>query len=112
VRVNPQRAGVRLVGLELVSDGGTVTGGRVEGREVLEGALGGERVRLTFHAPPPDGVQATFVVEGGTGLTLRAIDGSDGLAGLPGYESRPAGVAVAGTHSSELVVVAATTQLG
>jgi hypothetical protein len=112
VRVASQRAGVRFVGLELISDGGRVTGGRVQGRQVLEAALGGERARLTFHAPPPDGVRATFTVEGGGALSLRAIDGSDGLAGLPGYQPRPDGVDAAGSHSSDLVVVAGTTDLG
>jgi hypothetical protein len=112
VRVTPQRAGVRFVGLELITDGGRVTGGRVEGRQLLEDALGGERARLTFHAPPADGVRAIFTVEGGTALSLRAIDGSDGLDGLPGYRPRPQDVAAAGSHSSDLVVVAGTTDLG
>jgi hypothetical protein len=112
VRVTPRRDGVRLVALELISEGGTVTGGRVEGRQVAEEALGGDRLWLTFHAPPADGVQATFTVEGGGALRLRAVDGSDGLAGLPGFRPRPEGVDAAGTHSSDLVVVAGTTSLG
>jgi hypothetical protein len=45
-------------------------------------------------------------------VTLRAIDGSDGLSGLPGYQPRPDGVGAAGTHSSDLVLVSATTPLG
>jgi hypothetical protein len=43
---------------------------------------------------------------------LRAVDGSDGLTGLPGYRPRPAGVDTAGSHSSDLVEVAGTTNLG
>ena len=44
-------------------------------------------------------------------MTLRVIDGSDGLAGLPGFEPRPDGVDAAGSHSSDLVVVSATVPL-
>jgi hypothetical protein len=87
-------------------------GARVEARDVPDDALGEDRLWLTFHAPPRQGVEATFTVEGGGPLTLRVVDGSDGLSGLPGFEPRPAGVDAAGTHSSDLVVVGATTDLG
>jgi hypothetical protein len=40
------------------------------------------------------------------------MDGGDGLSGLPGFVPRPDGVDVAGTHSSDLVLVSATTALG
>jgi hypothetical protein len=40
------------------------------------------------------------------------MDGSNGLDGLPGYTPRPPGVDAAGSHSSDLVVVGATTDLG
>jgi hypothetical protein len=112
VRVTPQRPGVRLAVLDLRIDGGTVSAARVEGRTVADEALGEDRLWVTFHAPPAEGVQATFVVSGEGALTLRAIDGSDGLDGLPGFHPRPDGVDAAGTHSSDLVVVAATTPLG
>jgi hypothetical protein len=36
------------------------------------------------------------------------MDGSDGLADLPGFRPRPADVGVAGSHTSELVAVAQT----
>ena len=36
----------------------------------------------------------------------------DGLDALPGFQPRPADVDAAGTHSSDLVVVAGTTELG
>ena len=39
------------------------------------------------------------------GARLRALDGSDGLADLPGFRPRPAGVGVAGTHTSDLLLV-------
>jgi hypothetical protein len=41
-------------------------------------------------------------------VTLRVTDGSDGLSGLPGFEPRPAGLGVEGSHDSELVLVART----
>jgi hypothetical protein len=112
VRVTPQRPGVRLLAVELSVAGGTVIGGRVSGRAVAEEALGQDRLRVTFHAPPVGGLQASFTVRGDGPVTVRAIDGSHGLDGLPGFEPRPEGVDAAGTHSSDLVVVAATTQLG
>jgi hypothetical protein len=112
VRVTPQRPGVRLVVLDLRVDGGTIIGARVEGRSVAEDALGGDRLWVTFHAPPAEGVRATVTVSSEGAVTLRAIDGSDGLTGLPGFEPRPDGVDAAGTHSSDLVVVATTASLG
>ncbi|SDD10980.1 Peptidase family M28 [Geodermatophilus telluris] len=111
VRVRPQRD-VRLVVLDLRTGGGRVVAARAEARDVPEDALGADRLWLTFHAPPRTGLEATFTVEGGGPLSLRVVDGSDGLAGLPGFEPRPAGVDAAGTHSSDLVVVGATTDLG
>jgi hypothetical protein len=112
VRVTPRRPGVRLLAVELSVEGGTVVGGRVAGRAVAEEALGEERLRVTFHAPPSDGLQASFTVAGDGAARLRVIDGSHGLDGLPGFEPRPDGVDAAGTHSADLVVVAATTRLG
>ncbi|SFT78068.1 Peptidase family M28 [Geodermatophilus amargosae] len=111
VLVTPQRD-VRLVVLDLDAPGGTVTAARVQAREVPVDALGEDRLWVTFHAPPAEGVEATFAVDGAGPLSLRVVDGSDGLTGLPGFEPRPAGVDAAGTHSSDLVVVGATTDLG
>jgi hypothetical protein len=111
VRVTPQRDDVRLLVLDVRTDGGTVTAARLAGRAVPEAALGEDRLWVTFHAPPDGGLQATVTVEGGGPVDLRVVDGSDGLAGLPGFEPRPVGVDAAGTHSSDLVVVAATTRL-
>jgi hypothetical protein len=112
VRVTPQRSGVRLLALDVRTDGGTIVRAQAAGRPVPEQALGGDRLWITFHAPPAGGLQATFTVEGGGPVDLRVIDGSDGLGGLPGFEPRPDGVDAAGTHSSDLVVVSATTPLG
>jgi hypothetical protein len=112
VRVTPQRPGVRLLGLDLSVDGGTVTRAQLAGRAVPEEAVGGDSLRITFHAPPAGGLQATFTVDGDGPVDLRVADGSDGLDGLPGFEPRPDGVDAAGTHSSDLVLVSASTSLG
>ena len=76
------------------------------------GEVGGDSLRITFHAPPADGLQASVTVDGDGPVGLRVTDGSDGLSGLPGYQPRPDGVDAAGTHSSDLVLVTATTSLG
>jgi hypothetical protein len=112
VRVRPQRQGVRLVVLDVDAGDGTVSAARVEGRDVGDKALGTHRLWVTFHAPPADGVEATFTVDGGAAPSLRVIDGSDGLDGLPGFVPRPDDVSPAGTHSSDLVLVSATVPLG
>jgi hypothetical protein len=113
VRVTPRRPGVRLLVLDLSVAGGTVTRAQAAGRAVPEESLGEDHLWITFHAPPAsDGLQATFTVDGDGPVDLRVIDGSDGLTGLPGFEPRPAGVDAAGTHSSDLVLVSATTSLG
>jgi hypothetical protein len=112
VRVTPRRPGVRLLVLDLSARGGTVTAAQVAGRTVPDAALGEDHLWTTFHAPPADGLQATFTVDGDGPVDLRVIDGSDGLSGLPGFQPRPDGVDAAGGHSSDLVLVSATTALG
>ncbi|MFL6097547.1 MAG: M28 family peptidase [Blastococcus sp.] len=112
VRVTPQRAGVRLLALDLSVDGGTVTRAQAAGRAVPDAALGKDHLWITFHAPPADGLQVIFTIEGNGPAKLRVMDGSDGLSGLPGFQPRPDGVDAAGTHSSDLVLVSATTPLG
>ena len=112
VRVTPQRPGVRFVVLDLRVDGGTVVGGRVAGRAVPKAALGKDRLWLVFHAPPADGLQARFSIEGDGAVSLRTIDGSVGPDGLPGLTPRPEGDDVAGSHTADMVLVSATTDLG
>ena len=112
VRVEPQRPGVRLLVLDVTVGGGTVVRAQLAGRAVPEQALGEDRLWVTFHAPPAGGLQATFTVEGDGAVDLRVVDGTDGLEGLPGFQPRPDGVDAAGSHSSDLVVVSATTSLG
>ena len=110
--VTPQRAGVRLLTVEVTVPDGTVVRARAGGRAVPDEALGEDRLTITFHAPPADGLQVQVSVEGGGPATVRVIDGSDGLDGLPGFEPRPEGVDAAGSHSSDLVVVSASVPLG
>ena len=112
VRVTPQRTGVRLLALDLSVAGGTVTRAQAAGRAVPDPALGRDHLSITFHAPPADGLQVTYTLEGKGVASLRVTDGSDGLSGLPGYQPRPDDVDAAGTHSSDLVLVSATTSLG
>jgi hypothetical protein len=103
VQVRSQRA-ARLLVLDVA--GARVTGATVAGRDVPAEVLGEDRLTVTFHAPPDGGVDATVVVEGDGPVTVRALDGSDGLADLPGFTPRPEGVGVAGTHTSDLLLVA------
>jgi len=108
VQVQSQRA-ARLVVLDV--SGAEVTDATVAGRDVPAGVLGEDRLTVTFHAPPAEGVGATFVVDGDGPVTVRALDGSDGLADLPGFRPRPTDVGVAGTHTSDLLVVATSRTL-
>ena len=112
VRVTPQRSGVRALVLDLHVEGGAVVAGRVAGRAVPDAEMGEDRAWIVFHAPPEGGLPASFSIEGGGAVTLRVVEVSDGLAGLPGHEPRPDGVDAAGSHSSDVVLVSGTTDLG
>ncbi len=63
---------------------------------------------LLFHAPPDGTIRLTFTVDHAGPVTLRVLDGTDGLSGLPGFVPRPADVGVQGSHTSELVLVGTT----
>jgi hypothetical protein len=104
LRVRPQRT-VRLAYVAV--DGGVVSA-TVEGRQVAtrDGRLG-----ILFHAPPPDGIEVTLVLNRTGTVSVRVMDGSDGLTGLPGFTPRPSGLGIEGTHASELVLVARTYQI-
>lgn len=103
--VTPQRP-VRLVYADLPD--ATVLSATVDGREVpMEGRDG--EFGVVFHAPPPGGVRFVVEVDSTAPTSIRVMDGSDGLDGLPDFRPRPAGVGIDGSHTSELVVVAATT---
>jgi hypothetical protein len=90
-----------------VQAGTRVVGATVDGR-VLPGDRLGGRFAVLFHAPPDGALRVTLALDGSGPLRLRVMDGSDGLAELPGFVPRPADVTVAGTHISDLVVVADT----
>jgi hypothetical protein len=105
VRVAPQRS-VRLVYLG-VEPGVRVLEATVAGRPLPAEAID-ERFGVLFHAPPADGIDVTLVLDRAGPVRLRVMDGSDGLSGLPGFQPRPPGVGVEGSHDSELVVVART----
>ncbi len=90
-----------------VQAGTRVVGATVDGR-VLPGDRLGGRFAVLFHAPPDGALRVTLALDGSGPLRLRVMDGSDGLTELPGFVPRPADVTVAGTHISDLVVVADT----
>jgi len=106
LRLQPQRP-VRLVALH-VAEGTTVTAATVAGRQLPTVTTGGGPWGFVFHAPPAAGVEVTLTVRGAGPVRFRAMDGSDGLGGLPGFRARPPGVGIVGSHTSELVAVAKT----
>jgi hypothetical protein len=105
LQIVPRRP-VRLVALG-VARGVRVLEATVAGRPLPPDRVG-EGLGILFHAPPDDGIAVTLVLDRPGPVTLRVTDGSDGLNGLPGFEPRPAGVGVEGSHDSELVLVART----
>jgi hypothetical protein len=114
LRLLPQRT-VRMVYLS-VAKGIMVTQATVSGRALPDTAVSqagsdAEGFGILFHAPGPDGVRITLVLNATGPVDFRAMDGSDGLTGLPGYNGRPADVGVDGSHQSELVLVAKSYRL-
>ncbi|MFC0007226.1 M28 family peptidase [Micromonospora siamensis] len=111
LRLTPQRP-VRLATLHVDTGTATVRTATVAGRDVPIKARDGRwGFGIVFHAPPPEGIEVTLTLEPKAGqVTLRAMDASDGLAGVPGFRTRPADVGVVGSHSSEMLAVAKTYQ--
>ncbi|MEU2612646.1 M28 family peptidase [Micromonospora sp. NPDC007271] len=116
VRLVPQRS-VRLVSLHVDAATAEVKRAEVAGRAVPVGkqptadeALSHRwGLGIVFHAPPPEGIEITLtVVPRAERVSLRAMDASDGLDGIPGFRPRPAAVGVAGSHTSDLLAVART----
>lgn len=109
VRVVPQRQ-VRLLTMHVDTSTATVRSATVAGRNVpVEPGDGKWGFGVVFHAPPPEGVEVTLtLVPRGGAVSVRAMDASDGLSGVPGFRERPAGVGVVGSHSSEMLAVART----
>jgi hypothetical protein len=117
LRVRPARQ-VRLLGLYVEARSATVDEATVAGRrvEVDPPESGPWSFRLIFHAPPAEGIEVELTLrppprDGDGTVRLRVLDGSDGLGGLPGFRARPRDVGIAGTHSSELALVARTVAL-
>lgn len=104
--VRPQRP-ARLVYVR-VEGGGQVLRANVAGRPLPTEAFEDGTFAVLFHAPPAEGVRIILEVSQAGPLRVRAMDGSDGLAGLPGFQARPTGVGIEGSHDSELVLVART----
>ncbi|MBM2619073.1 M28 family peptidase [Actinoplanes sp. LDG1-06] len=108
LRLKPQRP-VRLVTLHVAAgapvDSATVGGRPVPVTNATDRAWGWGFV---FHAPPADGVEIKLTVRAAGPVKVRVTDGSDGLSDLPGFQARPPGVGIVGSHTSELVAVAKT----
>lgn len=104
LRVAPRRP-VRLITVG-VKTPGTIEGVRIGDRELTGAAVGSPTSAVTFHGPAADGVTLTYRISGGGPVRLRAVDGSDGLGDLPGFVPPPQDVDIAGTHSSDLLLVA------
>ncbi|AGL14348.1 M20/M25/M40 family metallo-hydrolase [Actinoplanes sp. N902-109] len=102
----------RLITLHTAKDA-RVTAATVGGRPVPTDQVAGGvwGFGFVFHAPPPDGIDVTLTLRAAGPLTIRVMDASDGLTGLPGFLPRPSGVGVVGSHSSEMVAVAKTYRL-
>ncbi|MFE5293318.1 M28 family peptidase [Isoptericola sp. NPDC056618] len=80
----------------------------VAGREV---PVDGGALDTRFYAPGDDGFEVTLTVPAGQPLDLRVVAAGGGLEGLPGFVERPADVGVAGSHTSELVLVGTSVSL-
>ena len=108
--LDPQRA-VRFTTLH-VATANQVTAATVGGRPLrmrVDLTAGGPwGFGFAFHAPPETGVEIELTVRGTGPVTFRAMDGSDDLPTAPGFQPRPPGVGVLGSHSSEMVAVAKT----
>ncbi|MFB9235068.1 M28 family peptidase [Plantactinospora siamensis] len=111
LRLTPQRSGVRLLSLH-VDGAATVRAATVAGRDVpvdeRNTAAGPWSWGMIFQAPPPGGVEVDLTLSTSGPVRLRAMDGSDGLSGLPGFRPRPPTVGIVGSHTSELLAVART----
>jgi hypothetical protein len=108
LRLVPQRQ-VRLVTLH-VGAAATVTAATVGGRQVPTDKIAGGPwgFGFVFHAPPAEGIEILLSVRATTPVNFRVMDASDGLGALPGFQPRPAGVGILGSHISEMLAVART----
>jgi hypothetical protein len=109
VRLVPQRP-VRLASLHVDTSTATVRSATVAGRDVPVKARDGRwGFGIVFHAPPPEGIEVTLTLTPKAGqVALRAMDASDGLTALPGFQPRPSDIGIVGSHTSEMLAVART----
>jgi peptidase M28-like protein len=108
LRLTPQRP-VRLITLH-VEASTRVLAAEVQGQSIIPVNQKDQKWGwgFTFHAPPADGIEVTVTVRTPGPVTFRVMDGSDGLAGVPGFQERPGNVGIVGSHTSELLAVAKT----
>jgi hypothetical protein len=104
--VRPERT-VRLVYLRVNSEA-TVIAANADGRAIPIDPAATDPFSLLFHAPPTEGLTVRLTVQGAGPVSVRVMDGSDGLDSLPGFQPRPPGIGIEGSHDSELVLVAKT----
>jgi Peptidase family M28 len=106
ITVTPQRE-VRLIYLLL--PGAAVARASVAGHEIPTSVFA-DGTGVVFNGPPDrdtsTGVTFDLELDEAMPVTVRVMDGSDGLDELPGFTPRPPGVGVQGSHTSELVLVA------
>jgi hypothetical protein len=108
LRLTPQRP-VRLVTLHVGAETRVLTA-EVQGQPIIPANQKDQRWGwgFVFHGPPADGIEITVTVRTPGPVTFRAMDGSDGFTGVPGFQERPANVGIVGSHTSELLAVAKT----
>ncbi|MEV6844751.1 M28 family peptidase [Actinoplanes sp. NPDC051411] len=108
LRLTPQRP-VRLVTLHVGADT-RVLAAEVQGQSIIPANRKDQKWGwgFTFHGPPADGIEITVTVRTPGPVAFRVMDGSDGFDGVPGFQARPAGVGIVGSHTSELLAVAKT----
>jgi hypothetical protein len=108
LRLTPQRP-VRLASLH-VGAATAVLSAEIAGQPVTpaKAADGKWGWGFVFHGPPADGIEVTLTIRASGPVTFRAMDGSDGFSAVPGFQARPSGVGVVGSHISELMAVAKT----
>jgi hypothetical protein len=104
--IRPERT-VRLVYLRVNSEA-TVIAANADGRAIPIDPAATDPFSLLFHAPPTEGLTVRLTVQGAGPVSVRVMDGSDGLDSLPGFQPRPPGIGIEGSHDSELVLVAKT----
>jgi len=99
---------LRYVELSSTAEGAPVVSASLAGREIpmADGVLD-----TRFYTPTAEGFEVVVTVPAGEEVQLRVVAAGGGLEDLPGFVERPEGVGVAGSHTSELVLVGTTVTL-